>query len=250
MHNPTYRVISILNTIAANDNQLSLSDIARLTSIPVGTICPILQTLVSCRFLSIDSSSSTYKIGLQLYLDGYSFMESPSSLAPIKSVLESLTEETGETSHFAKLDGGNVLYLQKIDSPEPIRMFSAVGKQLPAYGAGLGKALMSELDLPEIKALYPDGLIALTKNTITDFDELYNQIVDIKKTGFSYECEESNYGVRCIAVPLKKNNHVVAAVSVGIPVFRYNEEKKTKIEAALTKVKSQIEKLIVNLDYV
>ena len=56
-----------------------------------------------------------------------------------------------ETCHFGILVGGDVLYLLKIDSPEPIRMYSSGGRRLPAYATGIGKALLSDYTLPMLK---------------------------------------------------------------------------------------------------
>lgn len=250
MHSPTMRVVSILNLVASHNGELSLSEIARLLSIPVGTICPILQTLVGTNFLEISRESRTYSVGMRFFLSGMPFIESNNSFAAIRTVLEDLTARTGETTHFSRLDGGDVLYLLKIESPQPIRMYSALGKTLPAYGTGLGKALLSECSKEELRQIYPHGLQPLTKYTITDIDELYSQLEEVRRTGFAYECEESNEGVRCIARPIRKNGKVCAAISVGIPVFRYTEDKKTAIEVMLKSTADKIEEIVPYLDYV
>jgi len=248
MHTPTLRVIKILNLIASNNDTMTLSDISKHSDIPKGTLHPILKTLVESGFLYLDTQKGTYRIGLRLFVNGNSFIQSKDSLMGIESILKELTLKTGETSHFAKLDGGNVLYLVKVESSQPVRMYSAIGRQLPAYGTGLGKALMSGMTKEQIMRLYPDGLNPMTENTITDFDLLYSQIETIRETGFAYECEESNSGVRCIAVPVKKEGNVVAAVSIGIPIFRYTEEKRIMIQNLLRSSLLDIEKITSYLD--
>ncbi len=244
------RVVSILNLVASHNGELSMSEISRLLSIPVGTICPILQTLVRTNFLELSKESKTYSVGMRFFLSGMPFIESNNSFAAVKTVLEDLTAKTGETSHFSRLDGGDVLYILKIESPQPIRMYSALGKTLPAYGTGLGKALLSEYSLDDLRALYPNGLKPLTKYTVTDIEELYAQLLEVRRTGFAYESEESNEGVRCIARPIKKNGKVCAAISVGIPVFRYTEEKRAAIEKMLRSASEKIEEIVPYLDYV
>ena len=127
MHSPTMRVVAILNIVASHNGELTMSEISRLLSIPVGTICPILQTLVSTNFLELSRESRFYSVGIRSFLSGMPFIESNNSFASIRSVLEELTSGTGETAHFSRLDGGDVLYLLKIESPQPIRMYSALG---------------------------------------------------------------------------------------------------------------------------
>ena len=250
MHAPTYRVVNILNTIAASDGNFTMADLARKTQIPVGTLFPIVKTLADEQFISCDNATNKYRIGIRLYLNGISFLRSGDSYIAVREQLQKLADETGEATHFCKLNGGNVLYLIKIESPQPIRMFSAIGKQLGAYGTGVGKALLCEHSLQQLRALYSDGLKAMTPYTITDLKKLYQQLLEIRKTGFAYECEESNEGIRCIAKPVLKNDRVCAAVSVGIPVFRYTERKAENIKMLLDETVKKIEKIVINLDYV
>ena len=62
--------------------------------------------------------------------------------------------------------------------------------------------------------------------------------------GFSYEEEESNLFIRCIAVPLRQNNQIVAAISVAIPTFRYTLEKAELIQRLLQNSKNRIETIL------
>lgn len=247
-HNPTMRVIKVLEAVASHNGELSLSDIARVTSIPPGTIVPILKTLVLSQFLSLDGGSKLYSIGLKAFLTGSLFAESSDSYAGIKSILEKMTQKTGETTHFCTLKDGNVLYVSKVDSPQPIRMYSDIGKQLPAYGTAVGKTLISDKSLEELKQLYPQGLQPLTKRTIVDFDELYEQLLQIRETGFAYECEESNPGIRCIAIPIRIKEEIVAAISLVIPIYRYKDEKKEQYESILKDGAHSIAELLPHLN--
>ena len=250
MNSPTMRVIAILNLVASHNGELTLSGIAKALTIPSSTIYPILGTLVEASFLDINPEKKTYSIGLRCFLSGMPFIVSNNSFSSISTILNELTAQTGETTHFSRLDGGDVLYLLKVESPQPIRMYSALGKTLHAYGTALGKALLSDFSLNDLKRIYPDGLQPMTDNTITDFNVLKKQLDDVKKTGFAYECEESNIGVRCIARPIHKNGKVAAAISVGVPVFRYTEEKRKKIESLLIEASEKIEEIVPYLDYV
>ena len=148
-------------------------------------------------------------------------------------ILQSIAAECGETAHFGVLEAGKVLYLAKADSSEAVRMYSAVGRSLPAYATALGKALLSGVSRDQLTALYPDGLKPLTEHTITDMDKLYRQLCDVRSTGFAYESEESNNSICCIAVPVMLHKKNAASLSVAVPVFRYTEEKKRCIERCL-----------------
>ena len=244
LHKPTWRVVSVLNYISANKG-VTLAECSSALGIPVGTLYPILQTLLELEYVSMDYETRKYYPGLSMFLAGSAYISADSGYSSVKSILAKTAERCGgETMHFARLEGGNVLYLFKIESTCSVRTYSAVGSVLPAYGTALGKSLISELSADELRALYPEGLKPITENTITSFEILEAQLEEVRKTGFAYECEESNYDVRCIARPLRKDNRIVAAISVSLPVFRYTDEKRKKIENELSKAGAQMETLL------
>ncbi len=109
-----------------------------------------------------------------------------------------------ETCHLGSLKNGDVYYLKKVETPLRSRTVTVEGRSLPAYATGVGKALLADYQLPQLKALYYDGLYPLTEHTITDFRQLADQLAEIRASGFAYECEESTRGIRCIGVPLRK----------------------------------------------
>ena len=126
----------------------------------------------------------------------------------------------------------------------PITIQAKRGYKYPAYATGIGKALLSGKTEKDIKTLYPEGLYKLTEHTIDDFDTLFSQMEETQKSGYSFEKEESNNDVQCIAVPVKYKENVIAGMSVAVPVFYYSEEFEKKAMEELKKAKQHIEKLI------
>lgn len=242
-HHATERVLNILEAIAEQPSTLTMSDLSKQLGIPKGTIFPILKTLSERSFIVLNASMR-YEIGINAYIIGNSFLTRFHFLDAAEKSLASLTEACQETSHLAVLVGGNVLYLKKVNSPQPIRMVSTVGNQLPAYGTALGKSLLINYSKSSLQSLYPDGLKPLTPHTLSTVDELYDQLVKARKTGFTEEIEESNEGIRCIAVPIYKKDTVIAAVSVATPIFRFNKGKELVIKNSLKKSQNYLQKLI------
>ena len=126
-------------------------------------------------------------------------------------------------------------------------MVSFVGNKIPAYSTALGKALLLNLTISDIKKLYPDGLVPVTEHTITDFTELKEQLLKARQEGYVYEVEESNQYIRCIAVPIRKAEKIVASISVATPVFRYDDRKEALIKTLLSNAQYKIETLINTL---
>lgn len=247
MHRSTGRVLDILELIAANPAKYNLTEICQIMDCPKSSLHPILFTLAERNFLALDQNGH-YRIDVSAYQVGNSYLSQLDIMNEVEKLLTNITNISLETSHFAILMGGDVFYLKKIDSSESIRMFSRVGTTLPAYATSLGKALLCDFELSDLKKLYPQGLSPLTNNTITDFDTLYAQLRQGRIDGFTYEIEESNQYIRCFAVPVRQKGHIVAAISSAIPIFRYSDDKADLIRTLLFDAKSKLEALLNNLD--
>lgn len=241
MHNPTLRVTEVLNLICKNPAVMRLSDISRELNMPKSTLLPILQTLVISRYLGKDS--------LDRYFPGFALLSlgsaARSSFAPsdcIRENLQNLVNQFQETCYYGVPEAGEVLYLEKIDSPQPLRMLTAIGHRRPAYATGLGKALLMDHTQEQLEALYAQGMPPLTENTITDPQTLYLQLQQAKNLGYTWETEESTEHIRCFAVPVRQNGTIVGAVSIAIPLFRYREETCPTIIHALQETAASIEK--------
>lgn len=232
MHKPTLRVIQILELLSAGGQPLRLAEISRALDIPKSTLLPILQTMTQSRYLSKDDSDR-YCLGIAMVGAAAAAGRLHSPAKCIKACLKELVEEFYETCYYGVLEGNRVLYLEKVDSPQPLRMLTSIGHRLPAYATGLGKALLMDHTLSQLQQLYPGGLTPLTEHTIRDIPSLARQLQQAKEDGFAWEIEESTDHIRCFAVPVRMENKIVGAVSMAIPLFRYREEEKTAILSAL-----------------
>lgn len=246
-HKPTLRTISVLERVATGGNRYTLTELSRFLEIPASTLLPIVRTLRNHQYLNLNEVSQTYSIGVRFF-EIATRLQDTDYYRHLTEIMQTIVDGCRETCHFGILSGGDVLYLIKVDSPQSIRMFSMTGRRLPAYGTGVGKALLRDYTMEQLKELYPEGLKPLTPKTITDFDVFYAQLQDIKKNSFAYESEESNENIRCIAIPLCCNGMVTAALSVAIPVFRYSEEKRETIEHLLKEAAVFAEKVLPYLN--
>lgn len=247
-HRSTSRILDVLELISENANGYSLTEICEAIDAPKSSMSPILHTLLDREFLSFDKDKKKYYIARMAFQVGNSYLENLDIIDEIEKELQNIVNVCEETAHFGILVDGDVFYLKKIDSPKSIRMISTVGKKIPAYGTAIGKSLLIDYSLSDLKKLYPDGLHALTESTITDLNILEKQLKKARIEGFTYEIEESNQYIRCISMPLRNKEKVIAGLSVAIPVFRYTEEKATLIENLLSNAKDKIETILKNVD--
>lgn len=247
MHQPTLRVLEILELIAGDSNGRRLADLSRELNIAKSTLVPILQTLCRRHYLS-QNEGGRYQAGTALFGLGAAVAGKFPVLEYVHTRLEDLVDQLGETCYFGVLDGGQVLYLEKADSLQPLRMLTAVGHRLPAYATGIGKALLSGLSDETVRDLYADGMKPLTDHTITDMEKLMTQLARIRGQGYAWEVEESTPHVRCFAVPVRKFGAVVAAISISIPLFRYEESQRENILGLLKSAANQMQQTFEQTD--
>ena len=144
----------------------------------------------------------------------------------VKPFLQHLTDVTGETSHLAVLNDGQVLYVDKVESTRSLRMPSQVGKRLPVHCTGVGKALIAFLPEEVLKGvLARRGMPRMTAHTITDRDLFMRQLGDVRERGYAVDNEEIDEGLTCIAAVVRDHtSHVVAAISIAGPTSRLRPE--------------------------
>ena len=244
-HRATLRVVQVLNYVRTHsETGAALAEIAQAFDIPKSSLLPIMHTLRDEQFLTYEPATQRYRIGFSAYEVGQGYVRGNSSLLDIRAEMEKITETTGETCYFGELRGGDVVYLLSVESPQPIRMVASVGNTLPAYSASIGKALLSDSTLDDLKQMYPDGLKRITSHTITDIHVLTDQLTDIKATGVAYETEESTPGIRCAAVPLMVNGKIRAAISVATPLFRTTDERMAFIVGVLKREQPKLQRIL------
>jgi DNA-binding IclR family transcriptional regulator len=139
----------------------------------------------------------------------------------LRAALYQLFEATHETIDLSTLSAGEVLFMDRFLSDQPVRALPAVGAVYPAYTMSSGKALLAVLGGDALAALYGDGpLHQLTGNTVPDMAALQQQLDAIRAGGFAYDREEHALGKCAIGLPVGTHRGVPLAISVVMPSQR------------------------------
>lgn len=243
---PTYRVIKILQEIRNYDNGLSMTDISSITEIPMSTLSPILKTLLVNNFLEIKDNK--YLIGFGTYKVGNAYNQKSDALSIIRSYMRDIVDECNEICQLGVYDNKRVFYLVKVEPTQAIKIVSSVGTRIAAHAPALGKALLSQFDDNYIIDNFKYNMINYTKHTTSDIYNLLEQIHDVQKNGYAFEDGEIDEDIRCVAIPLKADGIVVAALSISIPIYRASEKNIKNCRDVLLKYKCIIESAISGMD--
>ena len=201
--------------------RLTGAEVARLTGLPRASVHELLATLAERGYLK-RRPDGTYALGVASFVLGQAYGDRLDLRQVGRQVARQVAEQCQETVNVGVLDGSDVVYLVKIDSPLPVRLVSHAGGRLPATCTAIGKALLSALDPDELDERIPDPLAGLTPQSVTDREALLAQLAEARQTGAAYEAGESSPEVNCVAVPVRDHTGaVVAALSVSVPEARW-----------------------------
>lgn len=195
----------------------------------------LMSMLVYYDFVRQDAMSRAYVAGPALVDVGLSVVRSWDIRATAHDLLERIRDELKETANLAQLDGRTVRFLDSVESRFALRVASRTGVRLPAYSTSMGKALLAELTIEDLHALFPDEQLEErpTDKTITLRSDLEAELTRVRRRGYAVNTGESEVGVSAVGVAVvHPTRGPVAGLSVSAPVIRMTPDR-IKTAAAL-----------------
>lgn len=224
----TARALSLLGAFDEEHRRLSLTDLAERAGLPVPTAHRLVGELVAFGALARTASGS-YVVGRRLWDIGL--------LAPMQSglvetaspFLHDLYGATRATVHFAVRDGSEALYLDRLRGHASVPVVSTVGSRLPLHSTGVGKVLLAHAP-PEVQDAVLADLTRITPYTVTQPGTLRRQLGRVRRDGYATTVEEMSLGACSVAVPVHRDDVVVAALGMVVPSLR---SERPQLVAAL-----------------
>ena len=229
------RTLDVLEALAAYDGPQSLSDLTRALDIPKSSLHGILRTMVHRGWVESDETGTRFRLGLRAVQVGASYVDGDDAVARFAGVLDTLAVRFGETVHYGRLSGPDVTYLAKRESVHPLRLYSAIGRRLPAHATALGKAVLARRSDAIVDDLLSWPLPALTGNTITDRADLHAELALIRSQGWAADRQENTVGISCFAVGVP-DGFSEDAISVSIPTARLTTDLEGRVIGALLEI--------------
>ncbi len=236
------RTLDVIETLADSEHHRTLGELSTELSIPKSSLHAILRTMAQRGWVELDGSGTRFGLGLRALRTGTAYVDRDDMVARVQPILDWLSAELEETAHLGRLDGSDVVYLAKRESPHPIRLYSAIGRRLPAHATALGKSVLATRTNSAVDQLLPSDLVALTPSTITDRAALMSELDRCRRDGYAVDRSENSDDVRCYAVALSPRNGDLHtdAVSVSIPLFRLSDALAERTIACLLEVNERL----------
>ena len=221
------RVLRVFDLLAQHPNGYTIKEISNILSFPQSSTSGLIETLYTNSYLTVDDFRK-YKLGPKLIQLGVAAKDSLDLSVQGSPFLKELMEEVQETVFMATLEQSDLVYIAKINSNRSIRTTAEPGKSKPLYCTGLGKAFLSFL--PEDRKneiLHTLKLKPITDKTITNKEELLQQLEGFAEQGYAIDDEENEEGLYCLAAPVYGADQTIeAAISVAGPKERMLKQKE------------------------
>lgn len=238
--------LAVLDWLVRQQRDCRVTDVAAAFGIQRSNAHRTLQTLVASGWALQDPATSAYRPSLRLFELG-ALVEATSDLkALLRPALSALAQATGETIHLAVLDGAEIVYLDKFDSPLPVAAYSRIGGRAPAHCVASGKALLGAAGLDAAALAGRLGALAAhTPNSITDPVRLAAELSAARQNGFAVNREEWRQGVCGLGSAVRNaRGEPVAAIGISVPAMRFGKAQAQALAQALQAAALQAEQIL------
>ncbi len=225
------RGLGILEIVAKNGTGVTMVEVSREIGLHTSTTFHLLRTLTALGYLVQDERTKQYHLGSKVFHLAASAWTEVQLFKIAKPFLVDMAQHTGETSHLAILERGEVIVIDKVDGSGPVRLTERVGYPRPAHCTAIGKALLAHLPDAELKAFMEAGdLRPFTPKSITAASILEQELERVRAQGCAVDDEEFAQGIRCLAAPVRNfTGQVVAAIGISGPVWRVSLDRVAEL---------------------
>ncbi|WP_110929269.1 IclR family transcriptional regulator [Bacillus massiliglaciei] len=238
--------LRVLQSFSIDNPEKKVTELAKDLKLGKSTVSRLLATLASEGFVTKDSETQRYRLGLSI-LNLNTIITSHLEVTRESAlILKELVNEINETAHIAVLEDDNIVYLNRIDCKQPVQILSHIGRRNPLHCTSSGKILLAHQSQDFIDSYIDKGLEAYTPKTVTSQKPFKEFLQSVKEQGYSVSKEELRVGVCSLAAPIKDyTGKVVYALSVVGPVHRMNPSN----EYLIRKVKKTALEISESLGY-
>jgi DNA-binding IclR family transcriptional regulator len=215
------RGLRLLHLFSESPRGLTAKQVAALSRLPVSTVHRFLANLVTAGFLNRDGEG-THHLGIACFSIGQAAVGQLDIRRLSLPYLRELNQQTRETIHLTVRHGLSAVYVEKLDSPEPVRIHSRIGAAVPLHCTAVGKVMLAYMSPEEQdRTISQLDLKRQTPNSVGNVQELKTELYRVRKNGYACDLEEHELHIRCVAAPIwDHTGSVQSSVSITAPTLR------------------------------
>ncbi|WP_278542504.1 IclR family transcriptional regulator, partial [Delftia acidovorans] len=240
------RGLRLLQEFGRGNATLGAPELARRLQLPRATIFRMLNTLEAMGFLQRAEGSNDYRLGLSVLRLGFEFLSSMDLTELGQPVIARLCGEIRYPCNIVVRDGRSIVYVAKVTPPTPLTSSVRVGTRLPAHATALGRVLLADLSLSELRTLYPEEhLEAHTPKTPRTVLDLFNLVEADRERGHVFSEGFYESSICTIAAPVRDHSgRVVAALGTTVPAPHVEEGRAETLIAGVCDAAAELSELL------
>lgn len=223
--NKSHRVLTLLKEF----DGAGVTELSERLDWPKSTVHSHLRTLENNEFIVREDDK--YVIGFRFLDFGEYVRRRNPAFSLIEPKIEALAEDTGERVQFAVSEHGNIVYVQIAEGEHAVSTGSRLGlRRMVLHATAAGKSILASLPEEEVyEVIEQKGLSKWTPNTITEEEELFDALAEVRDRKYAFNHEEHIEGLRAVAAPVKDpTGNVIGSISISGPAHRLRGERFTE----------------------
>jgi DNA-binding IclR family transcriptional regulator len=237
------KAFAVLELLVKAGRPSALSELAAAARLQKSNVHRLLSTLMALGYAR-QVESSLYEPSLRIWEIGQQIYGGFGIVRAALPSMRRLVDKTGETAHLAMLDQGEVVYLHKIESPNPVRAYTVTGGRAPAYCTASGKALLAYQEATVVAAV-ARGIKVFTPATVTNVVKLREELTLVRRRGFATNLGEFRANVAGLAAPVRNGQgEVIAAVGIAGPLERLRPRKVNSFAPVVIELAAEISAML------
>jgi DNA-binding IclR family transcriptional regulator len=216
------RALDLLEQFQEGDAELGITDLSNRLNLQKNNVFRLVVTLKEKNYIEMNSSTGKYRLGIKTRALGRIARGVIDFASHARPILSDLKQQCHETCNFSVIKGGSTCYLDSVESDLPVRVAQQIGSSRPLYCTAAGRAQLAFMEPHRrMELLTGIEMIRLTPRTITDPEELENELDRVAQQGYAVDNQEHDAGVKEIAAPVFDSHAtMIGALSIVGPEMR------------------------------
>ena len=213
------RAFAILDEVA--HRPAGVTSIAERVRLPKSTVARLLATLEDVDAVE-RFDGARWRIGPGVAALTAVVSPARSLISTVRPLLVDLVAELGEDAGLGLPDGNEILYVDQVESDNPVQVRDWTGTRAPMHAVPSGLVLLAEWPEDALTAYVRGGLPALTPRTVTEPTELRRRLAEVRREGYAWGLQEFAEGIDSVAAPIRDaRGKSIAAIHVHGPAYRF-----------------------------
>lgn len=220
--NSVTNAVRVLKSFSSRDREWGVTDLAKRLDLAKSTTHRLLATLAEEGMLEQNVETGRYRLGLAVFDLAAAVPTQYDLHEAVLTPMTDLRNRLGETVQVGVLDGREVVYIERLDSPHTSQVFLQIGRRNWGHCSATGKMLLANLPRVQLERILQGWEpVAMTPQTIVDIDRLRSELDEVRLRGYAFNVEEAEEAVNSVAAPIRDHaGRSIAALSLAGPADR------------------------------